>query len=203
MSTLIIIIVILLAVAAFVAYRIISVQKAGRETLQKRFKRIQPLYDKVESGETVTGEDVHDFAKDILTRAATFNLLKNNGLSHLFPKEFYSIEKAGETYLANWLELPTKLDACPDEIEHIKRVTLDFDGQHDVVHYEVYKYRLNEPHWAAKDGWILGVAGPYFDESDPYDHPQATFSRTTSTADKTSPDEEAKWVHENIADKKP
>ena len=199
MSTLTIIILVLVALAGFVAYRIISVHKAGRETLQRRFKRIQPLYDKVESGETVAGEDVHDFAKNVLTREATFKLLKDSGLSHLFPEEFYSIEKAGETYLANWLEYPTELDACPDEIEHMKRVTIDFDGQKNFVHYEVYKYRVNEPHWAAKDGWILGVVGPYFDNSEPYDRPQATFSRVSSTTDKTSPEEEARWVHENIA----
>ncbi len=202
MSTLIIIILILVALGCFVAYRLISVQKAGRETLQRRFKRIQLLYDKVESGETVTSEDAFEFAKNILTREATFNLLNDNGLSHLFPKEFSSIEKAGETHLANWLEFPTELDACPDEIQHIKRVTIDLDGQDNFAHYEVYKYRVNEPHWAAKNGWILGVVGPYGDDSKPYDHPQATFSRVTSIADKVSPDEEAKWVHENIANKR-
>lgn len=202
MSTLIIITLLLVALACFVAYRLISVQKAGRETLQRRFKRIQPLYDKVERGETVTSEDAFEFAKNILTREATFNLLNDNGLSHLFPKEFSSIEKAGETHLANWLEFPTELDVCPDEIQHIKRVTIDLDGQDNFAHYEVYKYRMNEPHWAAKNGWILGVVGPYGDDSKPYDHPQATFSRVTSTADKVSPDEEAKWVHENITNKK-
>lgn len=202
MNTLIIIIVILLAVAAFVAYRINSVRKAGRETLQRRFKRIQVLYDKVESGETVTNEDVFEFAENILTREATYNLLNDNGLLHLFPKEFSSIEKAGETHLANWLEFPTELDACPREIQHIKRVTIGLDGQDNSAHYEVYKYRMNEPHWAAKNGWILGVVGPYGDDSRPYDYPQATFSRVTSTADKVSPDDEAKWVHENIVDKK-
>ena len=202
MSTLTIIILLLLAIAVFVAYRIISIRKAGRETLQRRFKRIQSLYDKIESKETVTGEDVYDFAKNILTREATFNLLKDSGLSALFPKEFYSVEKAGETYLANWLEFPTELDACPDEIEHLKGVTIDFDGQNNLVHYEVYKYRVNEPHWAAKNNWILGVVGPYFDGSNPYDYPQAIFSRVTSTVDKTSPEDEAKWVHENISMRK-
>ena len=202
MSTLIIIILVLAALAGFVAYRIMSVRKAGRETLQKRFKRIQTLYDKVESGETVTSEDTFEFAKNILTREATYNLLNDNGLLHLFPKEFSSIEKAGETHLANWLEFPTELDVCPDEIEHIKRVTIDMDGGESFAHYEVYKYKVNEPHWAAKNGWILGVVGPYGDDSKPYDYPQATFSRVTSTADKVSPDEEARWVHDNIVNKK-
>lgn len=109
------------------------------------------------------------------------------------------IVKGAESNLANWLEFPTELDACPDEMEHIKRVTFDFDGRNNNVHYEVFKYRVNEPHWAAKNGWMLGVVGPFFDDSKPYDHPGATFSRTGSTVDKVSPDEEAKWVHENIS----
>jgi hypothetical protein len=84
-------------------------------------------------------------------------------------------------------------------MEHVKRVTFDFDRQNNFVHYEVFKCRVNEPHWAAKDGWFLGVVGPYFDDSKPYDFPQATFSRIDSTIDKITPDEEAKWVHENIS----
>lgn len=201
MGTLLIIILILIAIAGFVTYRIISVRKAGRETLQRRFKRIQSLYDKAESEQPLMPDEVYPFAKNILTREATFNILKDHGLQELFPKEFLSFEKAGESYLANWLEFPTELDACPDEMEHIKRVSFDFDGQNNFVHYEVYKYRINEPHWAAKDGWMVGVVGPYFNDSQPYDHPQATFSRVSSTVDKVSPDEEAKWVHENITNK--
>jgi hypothetical protein len=202
MNTLPIIILVLIAIAGFVVYRILSVQKAGRESLQRRYKRIQSLYDKIENEQPVTPEDVYPFAKDRLTRVATFTLLKDHELQDLFPPEFLSIEKAGESYLANWLEFPTELDGCPDEVEHIKRVTFDFDEQCNFVHYEVYKYRINEPHWAANNGWMLGVVGPYFDDSQPYDHPQATFSRTDHTIDKVSPDEEAKWVHENITNKK-
>jgi len=110
--------------------------------------------------------------------------------------------KSAESHLANWLEFPTELDAIPDEMEHIKRVSIDFDGQGNNVHYEVFKYRVNEPHWAAKDGWILGVVGPYFDDSEPYSPAVATFSRVSSTVDKMTPEEEARWVHENISMKR-
>ena len=138
-----------------------------------------------------------------MTREATFHLLRDHDLLDIFPKEYLTVEKAGESYLANWLEFPTKLDACPDQIEHIKTVKLDFDDPSDSVHYEVYKYRMHESHSAAKNGWILGVVGPYFDDSEPYDYPDATFSRISSTIDKVSPDEEARWVHDNIANKEP
>ena len=135
MNTLPIIILALAVSAVFVAYRILSVQKAGRESLQRRYKRIQPLYDRVENEQPITTEDVRKFASNILTREATFNLLKDHDLQHLFPNEFLSVEKAGESYLANWLELPTELDGCPDQVNHVKRVTFAYDGQEKSVHY--------------------------------------------------------------------
>jgi len=79
----------------------------------------------------------------------------------------------------------------------VKRVTIKYDNNN--VYYYVFKFKINEPHWAAKDGWMLGVVGPYFDDSKPYDFPSGTFSRLSSKYETTSPDDEAKWVHENIS----
>lgn len=190
---------IVLAIVVFAVYRLITVNRQNNKLNAERFDRVKELYDKLESGQELTENDVLPFAKNILTREIAFQLLANYNKIDLFPKEYNTLIKGAESNLANWLEFPTELGACPDEIEHIKRVTFDFDGQNNFVHYEVFKYRVNEPHWAAKDGWILGVVGPYFDDSKPYDFPQATFSRGSSTLDKVTPDEEVKWVHENIS----
>jgi len=196
---LIIIGIIVLAIVLFVLYRLVKVKRQSRVLNEKRFDRIKPLHDKLENGQNLTEADVLPFAANLITRQMTFQLLNEHNKTDLFPKEYFTLIKAAESNLANWLEFPTELNACPDEIEHIKRVTFDFDGQNNFVHYEVFKYRVNEPHWAAKNGWILGVAGPYFDDSKPYDFPQSTFSRVSSTVDKVTPDEEAKWVHENLS----
>ncbi|QEH41920.1 FeoB-associated Cys-rich membrane protein [Chitinophaga sp. XS-30] len=190
---------IVLAIVVFAVYRLITVNRQNNKLNAERFDRVKELYDKLESGQELTENDVLPFAKNILTRQMAFQLLADHNKTNLFPKEYNTLIKGAESNLANWLEFPTELDACPDEIEHIKRVTFDFDGQNNFVHYEVFKYRVNEPHWAAKDGWILGVVGPYFDDSKPYDFAQATFSRVSSTLDKVTPDEEVKWVHENIS----
>ncbi|MBT1697441.1 hypothetical protein KK083_11175 [Fulvivirgaceae bacterium PWU4] len=195
---LIIIAVIVAIVVIFVVYRLIIVKRQNSKLNKERFERIKPLYDKLESKQAITIQDVFPFAKNLLTREVTFQLLSDHNKTDLFPAEFFTLVKGAESNLANWLEFPTELDACPDEMEHVKRVTIDFDGHKNYVHYEVFKYRVNEPHWAAKDGWILGVVGPFFDDSKPYDHPGATFSRINSIL-KVSPDEEAKWVHENIS----
>lgn len=194
--------VIILAIVVFAIYRLITVKRQNNKLNAQRFDRVKELYNKLESGQQLTENDVLPFAKNILTRQTAFQLLADHDKTNLFPKEYNTLVKGAESNLANWLEFPTELDACPDEIEHIKRVTFDFDGQNNFVHYEVFKCSVNEPHWAAKDGWFLGVVGPYFDDSKPYDFPQATFSRISSTIDKVTPEGEAKWVHENIAMKR-
>lgn len=78
----------------------------------------------------------------------------------------------------------------------MKKVAIDFDGKDNNAIYHVFRFKINEPHWAAQNGWMLGVVGPYFDDSKPYDFPHATFSRLDS---KISPEEEVHWVHKNIA----
>lgn len=193
---------IVLAIAFFAIYRFITVKRQNSKLNTERYDRVKELYEKLEGDQELTEQDILPFAKNIKTRQTTFELLRDRGKINIFPKEYNTLIKGAESNLANWLEFPTELDACPDEIEYIKRVTLDFDRQNNFVHYEVFKYRVNEPHWAAKDGWILGVFGPYFDDSKPYDFPQATFSRVSSTLDKITPEEEVKWVHENISMKR-
>jgi len=200
MKTLVIIIgLIVLAIIVFVVYRTIKVSYQNKKLNTERFARVQALFDKLESGQELTQKEIFPFVQNILTRETTYQLLSEYNKADLFPKEYFSIIKAAESNLANWLEFPTELGACPDEIEHVKRVSFDFDGKNNFVHYEVFKYRVNEPHWAAKDGWMLGVVGPYFDDSKPYDFPHATFSRCSSTVDKVTPEEETRWVHDNIA----
>ena len=178
----------------FIIYKVLSSNKVIRQIARERYVRVQILYDKLEMGIALVETDVHNFAKALSTREITYKLLSDFNTTEIFPKEFYSIEKGVAGNLANWLEFPTELNACPDEMEHVKRVTFDFDGRNNLVHYEVFKYRIDEPHWAAKDGWMLGVVGPFYDDSKPYDFPNSTFSRIRRTVDQASPEDEAKWV---------
>jgi len=196
MTVPLIISVIAIIIVSFVVFRFVKVKRQSSKINKHRFERVQPLYNKLESNEPVTIEFVLPYAENLLTRELTYQMLADHDKLYLFPEEYNTLIKGAESNLANWLEFPTELDACPDEIEHVKRVTFDFDGENNLVHYEVFKYRTFEPHWAAKDGWTLGVVGPYFDDSVPYDFPHNTFSRIGTTA---TPDEEAKWVHENIS----
>jgi len=185
-------------IQAFRIYRHSKFAKANRMVSRKRSKRIQPLYDKLRSGQPVTTTDIYDYAKNIMTREMTFKILQRNGNAAIFPNEFNTFEKAAESNLANWLEFPTELNTCPDEIEYIKRVAIGHSSENIFYYYEVFKFRVDEPHRAAKKGWILGVVGPYFNDSKPYDHPGCTFSRLSLKSNNGSAEQEAQWVHENI-----
>jgi hypothetical protein len=196
-----IVIFIILSVIIMRAYNFIVFAAANNRMIKKRFARIDPLFYKLKNNELVTKDYVYAYAKDLLTREITFKLLQLCNLTDLFPGEFNTFEKAAESNLANWLEFPTELNACPDEIEHIKHVTVDFDEEYGFLHYEVFKFRVNKPHWAANKGWMVGVVGPYINESKPYDRPSCTFSRFKRRAD-ISPEEETKLIHQSIFIKK-
>ncbi|MDN3581423.1 hypothetical protein [Mucilaginibacter flavus] len=191
--------VIVCALALFVAYRLLKVKAQRKKLDEVKHRRLQPLYDKLMGDKALSLDDVLPFAENMLTRYDVFHLLKEHNKLAIFPIAYYTLVKGAESSLATWLEFPTELDACPDEMEHIKRVTFDFDAEGNQVHYEVFKYRVNAPHWAADNGWMLGVVGPFFDDSEPYDFAHATFSRVDSTVANVSPEDEAKWVHEHIS----
>lgn len=188
---------IVLLFGGFVAYRLFAIRRARSAQHKLRNQRLEPILAKVRQGLTLRAEDVVPLASDFRSRCATYEFLAASEKLSLFPSEFITFEKAAEGRLAYWLEFPTELDAAPDAIEHLERVTIGFEGND--VYYHVLRYMTKEPHWAAKDGWLLGVVGPYFSHSSPYDFPSATFSRCNSKFGVVDPKEEARWVHENIA----
>lgn len=189
--------IIVLIIILFIIYRSFVFKKESAKTHKLRFERIQPIEEKLKNGEAITGNDILKYAEDNKTRELTYQLLKEHNKTNLFPKDYLTIESAAESNLVNWLEFPTELDKAPDKINHLEKVIIDFDGNNIIYH--VFKYMTNKPHWAAENGWMLGVVGPYFDDSKPYDFPAATFSRCSSKVSEIEPKDEVKWVHENIA----
>ena len=194
---LVILFILIVAVIIFVIYRRTKVNRQNSELNQKRLDRVKPILTKLENKEELSGDEIFQYSKNLLTRVYIYDLLKEYNRVELFPKEFSTLEKASESFLANWLEFPTELGICPDEIELVKKVTIDFDNND--VYYYVFKFRTNAPHWASNLGWIQGVVGPYFTDSIPYHKPGATFSRIGNELNNITAEEEAKWVHENIS----
>jgi hypothetical protein len=160
----------------------------------------EPIYNKLISGDTLSKLDIENFSKDIETRADFYTLLKEFHKESLFPGEYYSFEKAAESVLTNWLLYPTELDTIPSKIEVVKQVSF---VEHDTTFiYYVLRFKTEEPHWAAKDGWMMGVVGPYFKDSKPYDWTSGTFSKF-SKAKETTPEKEVEWAHKNVFRRSP
>ena len=157
-------------------------------------------YKRLKSGDTLSKSEIEGFSEDLATRSDFYKLLADFNKQHLFPGKYYTFEKAAEGNLADWLSYPTELDTIPSKIELVKKVDL-VENDTTFIYY-VLKFKTEPPHWAAKDGWMLGIVGPYFKGSHPYDWTTGTFSRFTK-AKNMKPETEVKWTHQNIFRKSP
>jgi hypothetical protein len=101
-----------------------------------------------------------------------------------------------EANLIGWLNHPNELRSPPDQIELMKKVKAPrADG-----YYFVFRYRVEEPHWAAKDGWMAGVAGPYDLTGAPAPHARGTFSRFEAY-DSRTPEEHVEVTHRAVIER--
>jgi hypothetical protein len=165
-----------------------------RKTRIRKLMFIDPIVQQLASGRVVSSLQILSIAEDPSLRLMLFRALELLNCLHLFPSDFYSEEKGAETYMVNWLEYPTELNAKPDEIQLMNIITL---GENQDIRYYVFKFRIHTLRWAAKLDWMVGVCGPYDQQSLPFDPPRRVFSRFRSSTS-TSPQEEAAWVHQHI-----
>jgi hypothetical protein len=95
------------------------------------------------------------------TRNLLFSSLEKLGHPDLFPKAWATQEALAESDMVGWLTYPTELARVPDQIELMKVVSEDVGGDDGMLDFYLYRFRTLPPHWAAKDGWMAGVAGPF------------------------------------------
>jgi hypothetical protein len=112
-----------------------------------------------------------------MTRGEIYRLLLSFRRVDLFPAELCTWEAMAETDLVCWLCHPNELGCLPGEIDLVKQVPVHFSELLTDLHYFVFRFRKQRPHWAAKRGWLAGVAGPYNVKSSPMPGGRHTFSR--------------------------
>ena len=178
---------------AALLYREFYIRKKFRRLAEHKYKLIEPLLRKLTTNEHIQAEDLLHAAHDPSLRCGLFKMLDAYNKHELFPAAYLTIEKGAEGHLVNWLEFPTELGYAPDEIEMIKKVTLEKEA----IDYYTFKYRSQSPRWVKQLDWMIGVAGPYQIDSKPYDIPLRVFSRFNSTSSIT-PEREVEWVHKHI-----
>lgn len=166
------------------AYKRYVARKKYKDRDADIFEKLAPLTEIVEKGEDPDPALLQALAQDTALRSAMYAILKVNEKTHLFPKAFLNFEAGAETAMVYWLLHPNELGQSPDHIKFLKKVQREYQlkgrEEKEPLDYYVFQFRMDEPHWAAEFGSVLGVTGPYVAESEPYDSAPATFSRYTS-----------------------
>jgi hypothetical protein len=152
----------------------------------------------VRLGESVTPNLLERAASSPETRNTLHKMLGALNRPELFPRRYRTQEALAESEMVNWLVYPTELGQVPDEIELMKVVTAGDPGEEQ--DYYVYRFRMHEPHWAAKDGWMAGVAGAFAHGVQPTTEAQGdTFSSFAAWGSKT-PEEHVGAVTKLLGD---
>lgn len=188
-TILISILVLALLIGAAWLYRDFYIKREIKKLAFKKYEIIEPLMQKLVLKEEVSESEIMTLAEDPSLRNGVFRALVAYDRKDLFPIEYSTHEKAAESFLVNWLEFPTELGTAPDEIEFLEKITLN---ESEDLDYYVFKYRT-----AMKYNWMIGVSGPYKKDYLLYEAPLRVFSRF-KTLESVSPENEVKWVHENI-----
>lgn len=184
-------------VVAFVVWRYIATALGGDKVRRRILEKISPVPEMLDEGQTPDPVLLQRFAGNVETCKVLWETLDAFGRLELFPGEYRQWEHLAKADLVFWLCHPNELTSPPDEIEVMATVDSPSSTAEQPAQYFVFRYRVNEPHWAAKDGWMAGVAGPYGISGDPQPHGQATFSRFEAY-DSRTPEEHVHVTHEAL-----
>ena len=187
-------------VVAFVVWRLWATVAGGGRAYAALRARLGPVLAQLEAGETPPAEDLERFAADRATRKVLHEELDERGKLDLFPARFLTQESMAEADLCAWLNHPNELGTVPDEIE-LMDVVPARGGAFDGHRYYLFRYRTHAPHWAANDGWMAGVAGPYPAEGPVARTAAGTFSRFEPWGQRT-PEEHVRITHDLVMERK-
>jgi hypothetical protein len=164
-------------IALFVLLWFKAVSASARRDLQIE-ETIGPALEAASQGSPEAQELVTQLASQPVLRNELRCKLEEMGKADLFPEAMRSVEKMAESELARWLLHPNELGAAPAEIEVVRRFEVkDDDGREGSAY--LIRFRAEAGHWAAENGWMAGVAGPYW-EGDHHDGvARGTFSELT------------------------
>ncbi len=183
-------------VVAAVAWLYIRAARGQRRAYGALLDRIAPVMQDLARGETPQSALLDRYAENRETRKVLFEALEEANRRDLFPSKYLAWEMLAEADLVAWLCHPNELGAPPSEIQLVARIPEPGAAAPDSAYF-VFKYRMHEPHWAAKNGWLAGVAGPYDTAGEPRTSGRGTFSRFEAI-EARSPEEHVAIVHKSV-----
>jgi hypothetical protein len=176
----------------FIIWRWTSVMRGARQRDERILRLLDPIGQKFEAGQAVSQEEVREIAARYPeTRLMMFGALTEIDHSELIPTDFDSSIEQAKNALIYWMMHPNELQDPPAAIEFVETVSRPIAGKARDFH--VFRYRMAAGHWAAKDGWLLGFAGPMEDEAPPYSYLPGAFSRCNDQDGKIVPTEIVDW----------
>ena len=179
------------ALLAFIWWRYTSVARGARQRDEKLLAALDPLEERLAKKESVSADEIADLSRKPQYRPMLHALLEHYERLDLFPQEHLTIVAQGEGALAYWMMHPNELEDAPIDMQLVEEVNREHNGER--LKYLVYRYRMPPGHWAEKDGWILGLAGPFFDNDVPYAGIATAFSRCGDIDGKIKPGELVDW----------
>jgi hypothetical protein len=191
--------VILVLLLVFILWRLTSVGRGMRQRDEKLLVRLDPIGKKIETGQAVSPQEIEILAARPEIRFMLFAMLREMKRPELLPTQYSSSVAQGESALAYWMMHPNELQDAPESIELVETVKRPVDGQEADFH--VYRYKMPAGHWAAKDGWLLGLAGPMRRGVGPYSEMLGAFSRAGDIDGKVKPSELVDWYVDMLRQK--
>lgn len=147
---------------------------------------------------TVPQSHFEQIAASAETRNWLYQRLNELGRQDLFPGQFRNQQAFAESDMVGWLIFPTELARVPDEIELMKIVSID-TPRNGSLDYYVFRFRTYPPHWAADDGWIAGVSGPFLRKDAPSTIAHGDTFSSFNAWDSMTPDQHVGDVKELLA----
>jgi hypothetical protein len=156
-----------------------------------------PVIEKLEKGLIPPEEILMKLAQNIDTRYHLFHILKSYQQTDYFPKHYYTIAHASESYLANWLQYYSIKQAKPHHVNFLGEVKREGIKGRNNEYYRVYSFMLHNQKGANIPPFI-GVVGPFGDDVKPYDLAHGTNSRFKTTSE-TSLKDEVDWADQKLS----
>ncbi|MBN1513902.1 MAG: hypothetical protein JXB13_17935 [Phycisphaerae bacterium] len=175
-------------IVAFIVWRLVVTALGQRRLMSRVLEQIAPIIDAVRAGSEPDAEQVRQSAANPATRKVLYDTLLFHQRLDLFPAAYRTWEAMAEADLVFWLCHPNELGSPPDAIELMETVPDPAGTGGSPRTYFVFRFKTHPPHWAAPEGWLAGVAGPFATAGDPKPGGTGTFSRFESY-DSHSPEE--------------
>ena len=188
-----------LAIVVFIVWRLLSVPLGMKRRDEKLLRALDPIAERITKKELVTPDEISTLALQPQYRPLLYRMLKQMDRLDLLPAAYLSTTAQGEGLLAYWMMHPNELQDAPAEIELLEEVERERDGERSK--YLVFRYRMPAGHWAEKDGWLLGLAGPFRENDPAYPETAVAFSRCGDKDGEIEPSALIDWYVETMARK--